>query len=102
MDKVDLFHFLIRQSVGRYLLSPVVEAYGSFIIKNSLSLPKDYSTAIALLNVLKHETQRPELLSNSSVAKLGKLVGWEALLVQILQCLDEWPKKPTGNHAIVH
>lgn len=46
-----------------------------------------------MLSVLKSETQRPELSSTTSVTKLGKLVTWEILLIQICQCLEEWNQK---------
>uniref|UniRef100_A0A182YDD3 INTS8 TPR repeats domain-containing protein n=1 Tax=Anopheles stephensi TaxID=30069 RepID=A0A182YDD3_ANOST len=66
-----------------------------------LTARKDYATAITLLTVLKNETQRPELAGNPLVAKLGKMVSWEGLLVQIQQVLDEWPKKPIDQVQLV-
>uniref|UniRef100_A0A182JBU6 INTS8 TPR repeats domain-containing protein n=1 Tax=Anopheles atroparvus TaxID=41427 RepID=A0A182JBU6_ANOAO len=62
---------------------------------------KDYATAITLLTVLKNETQRPELVGNPLVAKLGKMVSWEGLLVQIQQVLEEWPKKPADQPQLM-
>ncbi|XP_053669631.1 integrator complex subunit 8 [Anopheles nili] len=62
---------------------------------------KDYATAITLLTVLKNETQRPELSSNPLMAKLGKMVSWEGLLVQIQQVLEEWPRKPAEQQQLV-
>lgn len=29
----------------------------------------------------------------SSITKLNKFIIWEIVLIQILQCLEEWPKK---------
>lgn len=54
-----------------------------------------------MLNVVKNETQRSDFASNPNVVKMGKLIQWEALLVQILQCLEEWPKKPQDPLALV-
>ncbi|XP_073844626.1 integrator complex subunit 8 [Musca autumnalis] len=53
----------------------------------------DYIGAVSMLSVLKSETQRPELQNSSIISKLGKLVSWEILLIQITQCLDEWNHK---------
>uniref|UniRef100_A0A182QPP1 INTS8 TPR repeats domain-containing protein n=1 Tax=Anopheles farauti TaxID=69004 RepID=A0A182QPP1_9DIPT len=63
---------------------------------------KDYATAIALLTVLKNETQRQDLRdSKSPFIKINKLVAWEILLVQIQQVLDEWPRKPADQVQLV-
>ncbi|KAL1380727.1 hypothetical protein pipiens_013974 [Culex pipiens pipiens] len=62
-----------------------------------LAAKKDYSAAIALLTCLKSETTRQDLANNPLVLKLGKMAAWEALLIQIQQVLDEWPKKPTDQ-----
>ncbi|XP_058460613.1 integrator complex subunit 8 [Malaya genurostris] len=62
-----------------------------------LAAKKDYSAAIALLTCLKSETTRQDLANNPLVQKLGKMAAWEALLIQIQQVLDEWPKKPTDQ-----
>ncbi|XP_055692605.1 integrator complex subunit 8 [Lutzomyia longipalpis] len=61
---------------------------------------KDYPTAIAMLNNLKTETQRPDIASTPAVAKISKLIGWEILLVQITQCLNDWPRKHPDSVAI--
>uniref|UniRef100_A0A182TSX6 INTS8 TPR repeats domain-containing protein n=1 Tax=Anopheles melas TaxID=34690 RepID=A0A182TSX6_9DIPT len=66
-----------------------------------LTARKEYATAITLLTVLKNETQRPELAGNPLIAKLGKMVSWEGLLVQIQQVLDEWPRKPVDQAQLV-
>lgn len=58
-----------------------------------MSAKNDYVGAVSMLSVLKSETQRQELSTTSSVSKLGKLVNWEILLIQICQCLEEWNKK---------
>uniref|UniRef100_A0A182MXX2 INTS8 TPR repeats domain-containing protein n=1 Tax=Anopheles dirus TaxID=7168 RepID=A0A182MXX2_9DIPT len=63
---------------------------------------KDYSTAMALLTVLKNETQRQDLRENKSpFVKVSKPVGWEILHVQIQQVLDEWPRKPADQAQLV-
>lgn len=54
---------------------------------------QDFVGAVSMLSVLKSETQRPELQNSSIISKLGKLVSWEILLIQITQCLDEWNHK---------
>lgn len=46
-----------------------------------------------MLSTLKSETQRPEFSNATIFSKLGKLVNWEILLIQITQCLDEWNNK---------
>ncbi|XP_035792559.1 integrator complex subunit 8-like [Anopheles albimanus] len=66
-----------------------------------LTARKDYNTAVTLLTVLKNETQRPELAGNPLVAKLGKMVAWEGVLVQVQQVLEEWPRKPTDQQALI-
>ncbi|XP_075164917.1 integrator complex subunit 8 [Haematobia irritans] len=58
-----------------------------------LTAKGDYIGAVSMLSVLKSETQRPELSNSSIISKLGKLVSWEILLIQITQCLDEWNHK---------
>lgn len=52
---------------------------------------KDYHAAIAMLSVLKSDIQRNESSDNPS--KLFKMVTWEILNIQAIQCLDEWHKK---------
>lgn len=54
---------------------------------------QNYEGAVSMLSVLKSETQRPELSNATVISKLGKLVIWEILLIQITQCLDEWNNK---------
>lgn len=54
---------------------------------------QDYIGAVSMLSVLKSETQRQELSNTTVVSKLGKLVNWEILFIQITQCLEEWNRK---------
>ena len=59
---------------------------------NELVQRKDFPAALSLLTDLKVESKR---LDQSNDNKLGKLVDWEKLNVQILHRLDSyWPKKP--------
>ncbi|XP_054738863.1 integrator complex subunit 8 [Anastrepha obliqua] len=58
-----------------------------------MTAKNDYIGAVSMLSVLKSETQRQELSNTTIVSKLGKLVNWEILLIQITQCLDEWNRK---------
>lgn len=51
---------------------------------------QDYIGAVSLLSVLKSETQRPDISAQTIINKIGKLVNWEILFIQIKQCLDEW------------
>lgn len=61
-------------------------------------IKRDYHSAISMLTVLKNEIGRSEN-PNPAISKLGKLVSWEILNVQAIQCLEEWPKKPTDQVA---
>ncbi|KAM7342295.1 integrator complex subunit 8 [Cochliomyia hominivorax] len=58
-----------------------------------LTAKGNYEGAVSMLSILKSETQRPELSNATIISKLGKLVNWEILLIQITQCLDEWNNK---------
>ncbi|XP_067628061.1 integrator complex subunit 8 isoform X2 [Eurosta solidaginis] len=58
-----------------------------------MTAKNDYIGAVSMLSVLKSETQRQELSNTTIVSKLGKLVNWEILFIQIIQCLDEWNRK---------
>ncbi|XP_052860400.1 integrator complex subunit 8 [Anopheles cruzii] len=68
---------------------------------HELAARKDYTTALTLLTVLKNETQRPELAGNPLVTKLGKMVSWEGLYIQIQQVLAEWPRKPADQQQLI-
>lgn len=56
----------------------------------------DFTTAITMLNAVKAETLRTDFASNPNVVKLGKLIQHEITFIQIQQCLEEWPVKPTS------
>lgn len=61
---------------------------------------KDFHASIAMLLVLKGDVQRYESSDNphnSFAVKLGKLISWEILNIQAIQCLEEWPKKPSDQ-----
>jgi len=61
---------------------------------NEMVQKKDFALAIALLTELKNETKRPEWSNDQVVTKLGKLIDWEKMNVQILaQSETEWSKK---------
>lgn len=49
--------------------------------------------ALNILNTLKNEVEQADSVKMSSFTKLNKFIIWEIVLVQILQCLEEWPKK---------
>lgn len=56
---------------------------------------KDYITAISLLSDLRAESKRVEWLNDANVNKLGRLIDWEKMNVQIISRLESyWPKKP--------
>lgn len=56
---------------------------------------KDYATAISLLTEVRSESKRPEWANDEKVNKLGKLIDWEKMNIQIINRLDTyWPKKP--------
>lgn len=56
---------------------------------------KDFPAAIALLIDLRNESKRQELSNNPIIAKLGKLIDWEKINIQVLNRLDSyWSKKP--------
>ncbi|GAB0099054.1 Integrator complex subunit 8 [Sergentomyia squamirostris] len=61
---------------------------------------KDYEGALTMLNLLKAETGRPEASGSSALGKINKLIGWEILLIQISQCLSEWPRNHPESAAI--
>ncbi|CAD7012092.1 unnamed protein product [Ceratitis capitata] len=62
----------------------------------------DYVGAVSMLSVLKSETQRQELSNTIMVSKLGKLVNWEILLIQITQCLEEWNCKTLDLQSLAN
>lgn len=67
-----------------------------------LRAKKDYISAIAMLNVLRAELRRPEIIANNpAVGKLTKLVSWEGLLYQIDQAFEEWPIKSGDNSELI-
>jgi integrator complex subunit 8 len=56
---------------------------------------RDFNSAFALLNDLRNEMKRPDFASDQMVQKLGKLLEWEKINVQIMIKLESaWPKKP--------
>lgn len=62
---------------------------------NEMVQKKDYSAAITLLTELRFESKRPEWANDPNVNKLGKLIDWEKINIQIISRLDQyWPKKP--------
>lgn len=52
----------------------------------------NYSGAIGMLNSLKTEIQRPEMASPHH-QKVGKLVNYEILFIELCQYFDEWKSK---------
>uniref|UniRef100_A0A1A9WIS6 INTS8 TPR repeats domain-containing protein n=1 Tax=Glossina brevipalpis TaxID=37001 RepID=A0A1A9WIS6_9MUSC len=65
-----------------------------------LTAKGDFIGAVSLLSVLKSETQRSDISNASIISKLGKLVNWEILLIQITQCLEEWNRKPLDLQSL--
>lgn len=62
---------------------------------NDMVLKKDFKSAYALISELKNEAKRAEWSNDATVIKLGKLLEWEKINIQILMRLDsDWPKKP--------
>jgi integrator complex subunit 8 len=56
---------------------------------------KDYFVAVNLWNDLKHELKRPSWSNDPVVIKLGKLIDWEKINMQIITRFDTfWPNKP--------
>ncbi|KAL5273121.1 INTS8 family protein [Megaselia abdita] len=51
----------------------------------------DYNGAIAMLNLLKSEIQRPEI--GGPIQKLAKLVNYEILFIELCQYFEEWTAK---------
>ncbi|KAJ1519294.1 hypothetical protein ONE63_004593 [Megalurothrips usitatus] len=56
---------------------------------HELASVQEYSLALKLFAVVEEELKRTH--STSPVVKLIRLCGWEALVVEITQFLDEWP-----------
>lgn len=62
---------------------------------NEMVQKKDYGFAVSLLTELRNESKRAEWSNDAVVAKLGKLIDWEKMNVQIISRLEnDWPKKP--------
>lgn len=62
---------------------------------NEMVQRKDFLTAITLLTEVRGESKRPEWSNDNIVNKLGKLIDWEKINIQILSRLETyWPKKP--------
>lgn len=53
----------------------------------------DFEMAVNMLQKLREETQRQEYVNVNELGKLGVLVDWEMLLVQIEQVLYDWPRQ---------
>ncbi|XP_037955324.1 integrator complex subunit 8-like [Teleopsis dalmanni] len=64
------------------------------------ALKNEYNVALHLLGALKNETQRTEYTNLSIGPKIGKLVTWEILLLQITKCFDDWELKPVELQTI--
>lgn len=60
---------------------------------NEMMQKKEFQLALLLLNELRNEAKRPEFSNDAVVHKLGKLVEWEKMNIQIVMKLDShWPK----------
>lgn len=57
-----------------------------------LVLSKNFHGAKELLNALEQEVQQQSLVPANVSYKLGKLLGWESLLVDIYHHMNSWPK----------
>jgi integrator complex subunit 8 len=56
---------------------------------------KDFNSASTLLTDLRNELKRTDFASDQIVQKLGKILDWEKINVQIMIKLESaWPKKP--------
>lgn len=51
----------------------------------------NFDASIELLNILEMEVKNHTSIAQNIAVKLCKLIGWEALLVQIAQLFVEWP-----------
>lgn len=63
-----------------------------------LAMRGNYIDAVAMLSVLKSETQRQEMGAN--VQLMCKLLTWEILYIQVTQTLEEWHQKPLDLQAL--
>lgn len=56
---------------------------------------KDFNTALTLITEIRNEVKRTEFANDSVVNKLGKLIDWEKMNIQIMARMESWIKKAT-------
>lgn len=66
-------------------------AYILFGKSREMMVKHDYVGSIAMLNLLKTEIQRPDI--GGPIQKLGKLVNYEILFIELCQYFEEWSAK---------
>lgn len=57
-------------------------------------MASNWDLSLKLICTLEKEL---EMNSGNNIAKLGQMIKWEILLIQIVQLLHEWPKSTIGN-----
>lgn len=56
---------------------------------------KDFNMALVLMTELRNEVKRTEFSNDSNTNKLGKLLDWEKMNIQIMSRMDSWTRKST-------
>ncbi|XP_015607164.1 integrator complex subunit 8 [Cephus cinctus] len=81
------------QSVAMSLPRGFLQDYSYILLAKSREMVsvKDFIGAKDLLCALEKEVQQHVQVGNTLLFKLCKMVGWEALLVEIWHCLYAWP-----------
>lgn len=70
----------------------------SFVLlakSRELMLSKNWKLSLEFLKILTAEIQQG---NGNYIAKLSRLISWEALLIKINQLLEEWPAPNLGNY----
>lgn len=91
------------QSVIVSLPRGFLQDYGFVLLAKAkeMAVAKDWTTSLVLLRALETEIK----LANSElphISKLAKLVGWEILLVEVTQLLEECPAPPIDKQALAN
>ncbi|XP_044746312.1 integrator complex subunit 8 [Coccinella septempunctata] len=85
----------VLQSLSRGFLQDF--AYLMLAKSKEQMLASNWDLSLKLIRTLEKELQ---INSGSNIAKLGQMIKWEILLIQIVQLLHEWPKSTIDKNAL--
>lgn len=91
------------QSVIASLPRGFLQDYGFVLLAKAreMTVAKDWTTSLVLLRALENEIQHANA-DLPHITKLHKLVGWEILLVEVTQLLEECPAPPIDKQTLAN